>query len=174
MPETGFVTFIRAWINFYHISNGKLYFRHEFLPYRRLYVITMKPCKFKGRAFSLTGIRPIALKKKESPEMWTFRGFLPFRLHGSLFSWKSQTFANRRCKIHHGSLCFTFRIQAHRRPAGSHRSLCKWVQRGQSVPDPSWCHRLRKDLHDGECHRAVKQADVGHYPQQNPCGAVVW
>lgn len=81
--------------------------------------------------------------------------FLPYRRFFQNAK-KSQTFANRRCKIHHGSLCFTFRIQAHRRPARSHRSPCKWLQRGQSVPDPFRCHRLRKDLHHGECHRAAE------------------
>ena len=64
-------------------------------------------------------------------------------------------------------------LQAHRRPAAGHRRAGQRLQGGQSIPDFTRGYGFRQDIYDGECHSGIAEADAGHRPQQDACGAAL-
>ena len=66
-----------------------------------------------------------------------------------------------------------FRIQTHRRPAGSHKSAGAGTKRKRSVTDLAGRNRFGKNVYRCQRHSADKQADAGAEPQQNAGCAIV-
>ena len=65
-----------------------------------------------------------------------------------------------------------FVLKAPYKPAG-HSRAGERLQGGQSIPDFTRGYGFRQDIYDGKCHSGIAEADAGHRPQQDACGAAL-